>query len=156
MGSAKRPVRQQAAVFPSERNSLRHALIDDFHANLGEAIDVRFPRTKIATFDRVVEQPEHAVAVVLVIFRRVNTTLGSDAVRTPRTILETEAFDAISKFGRESRCRGSRQSTSDHQNIKLSFVVWTDQFGLIPVFSPFRLQRTGRNLGTEGRVHNLT
>ena len=35
LGSAKRPVRQQAAIFPSERNSLGHTLIDDFQAYLG-------------------------------------------------------------------------------------------------------------------------
>ena len=38
--AAERPVRQQAAVLARERHALRRALVDDVHAEFGEAIDV--------------------------------------------------------------------------------------------------------------------
>jgi hypothetical protein len=102
-------------------------LVDDFHAYFSKTIDVRFAGTKIAAFDRVVEQPEHAIPVVLVILGGIDSTLGSDTMRAPWTVLETEAFYIVAKFGKGRRCRSSGQPGADYQNIKLSFVSRTDQ-----------------------------
>ncbi len=67
-----------AAVLARERNALSDALIDDVAANFSESINVRFARAKIAAFDRVVEQAINAVAIVLIIFRGIDSALGRD------------------------------------------------------------------------------
>src|SRR5258708_5487691 len=41
-------VGEQSAVFTRERDALGGTLIDDVDADLRQAIDVRFPRTKVA------------------------------------------------------------------------------------------------------------
>ena len=63
-----------------------------------ETIDVRFSRTKIAAFDRIVKKTENAVAVVVVVLGRVDAALRRDRVRAPRRILEAEALDVVAKL----------------------------------------------------------
>ena len=77
--AAERAVREQAAVLARERHALRDALVDDVHAHLGEAVHVRLARAEVAALDRVVEQAVDAVAVVLVVLRRVDAALRGDA-----------------------------------------------------------------------------
>ena len=77
--AAEGAIGQQAAIFARKRNALRDALIDDVIADFGQAINVGFAGTKIAAFDRVVEKAVNAVAIVLVIFRRIDSALGRDA-----------------------------------------------------------------------------
>ena len=56
--AAERARVQQAAVFPRERNALRHALVDDVDADLRQAIDVGFARAEIAALHRVIKQAD--------------------------------------------------------------------------------------------------
>src|SRR6185369_11664899 len=86
--AAKRAVIQVARILARERNALPHALVDDVEADLGQAVDVRLPGAKVATLDRVVEEPVDAVAVVVIIFGGVNPALRRDAVRAARRILK--------------------------------------------------------------------
>ena len=79
-----------AAVFAGERHALRHALVNDIDAHLGQPIDVGFARAEIAALDGVVEQPVNAVAVVLIILRRVDAALRRDGMGAPRTVLEAK------------------------------------------------------------------
>src|SRR5207342_829297 len=75
---------EQASVLAGERYALGDALVDDLDADLGEPVDVRLARAVVAALDRVVEEAVDAVAVVLVVLRRVDPALGGDAVRTAR------------------------------------------------------------------------
>ncbi len=95
---AHEAVREQAAVFARKWNALRDTLIDDVDRHLREAIHVGFTRAEIAAFDRVVEETIDAIVIVLIIFGRVNSPLRSDTMRSAWGILETEAFDFITKF----------------------------------------------------------
>jgi hypothetical protein len=79
--AAERAVVQQAAVLAGEGHALRHALVDDLHADLGEAVHVGLAGAEVAALDGVVEQPVHAVAVVAVVLRGVDPALRGDAVR---------------------------------------------------------------------------
>jgi len=54
--AAERPVVEQPAVLARERHALRDALIDDVHAQLREAVHVRFARPVVAALHRVVEE----------------------------------------------------------------------------------------------------
>ena len=65
--AAKGAVVQQSAVIPGKGDALGHALVDDVVADLGQAIDIGLPGPKVASFDRIVEQPPDAVTVVGVV-----------------------------------------------------------------------------------------
>ena len=77
--AAKRAICQVAAVFTSKRHTLRDALVDDVVTDLGEPIHVRFARAKVTTFYCIVKETINAVAVVLIIFRCVDSTLCRNA-----------------------------------------------------------------------------
>src|SRR5207248_2663004 len=91
--AAEGAVIQVARVFARERYALRHALIDDVDAQLREAINVGFARPEVAALYRVVKEPVDAVAIVVIVFRRVDAALCRDTVRAPRRILKTETLD---------------------------------------------------------------
>jgi hypothetical protein len=69
--TTERAVVEQAAVL-WRRAPLGDALVDDVHAQLGQAVRVAFAGAVVATLDRVVEQAVDAVAVVAVVLRRVD------------------------------------------------------------------------------------
>ena len=77
--AAERAVVEQAAVLAGERHALRHALVDDVRADLGEAVDVRLAGAEVAALDGVVEEAVDAVAVVLVVLGGVDAALRGDA-----------------------------------------------------------------------------
>ena len=140
--SAKRSVGQQSAVFPRKRHALFDAVIDDQIADFRETINIRLPRAKIAAFDRVVEQTENAVAVVLIILCGIDSALGGDAMRAAWAVLIAEAFHVVSELA-QGGCRGSaRQAASDNDDLKFPAIVRTDQAGVILVRRPFFRKRT--------------
>src|SRR5204862_6109860 len=98
LGTAERAVGEPPAVLTRERNALRHALVDDVDADQREPVHVRLARAEIAALDRVVEQALNAVAVVLVILRRVDPPLCGDRVRSARRILIAVAADVVSEL----------------------------------------------------------
>src|SRR5690606_4902112 len=85
--TAEASVGEEAAILARERNTLRSALVDDVHAHLSEPIHVRLASAEVATFDGVVEEAIDAIAVVLVVLRRVDAALSGDAVGAARAVL---------------------------------------------------------------------
>src|SRR6267378_871573 len=116
--SAERTIGEQPAILARERHALLGALIDDEIANFGQPVNVRFARTEIAAFDRVVKQSENAVAVVLVILGSIDSALRRDGMGTARRILITKTFHAITKFTESGRGRSAGQSRTDHNNLE--------------------------------------
>ena len=80
LGAAERAVGQLTAVLARERHALGDALVDDVHADLGEAIDVGLARTEVAALDGIVEKAINAIAVVLIVLGGVDAALGGDGV----------------------------------------------------------------------------
>ena len=101
---AKRPVRQQTAVFTGERHALRDALIDDIDADLRQPINVVLAGAEIAALNGVVEEAVDAVAIVLVVLGSVDAALRCDGVRAPRAVLKAEALNVVAEFAQ--RCGG--------------------------------------------------
>src|SRR5213079_1527923 len=101
----KGAVCEQPPVLAREGDALGRALVDDAGADLREAIHVGLAGAEVAALDRVVEQPEDRVAVVLVVLGGVDSPLRGDRVRPPRRILETEAGHPVAELG-ERRGRG--------------------------------------------------
>ena len=81
-------------------------------ADFGQPINVRFARTKIAAFDRVVEQSINAVAVVLIIFRGIDSALRRDGMGAARRILITKTFHPIAELAERGRGRTAGQAAS--------------------------------------------
>ena len=92
-----------------------------------QPINVRFARTEIAALDRVVEQTENAVAVVLIIFRGVDSALRGDAVRAARAVLVTETLHVVTLFAQRGRGRAAGQSAADDDDFELPPVRRTNE-----------------------------
>ena len=112
LGAAEGAIRQQTAVLAGEGDAGGDALVDDGVADLGEAVDVCFARAEVAALDRVVEEPEYAVAVVLVVLGGVDAALGGDGVGPSRGILIAEALYPVAEVPQRGRRRGAREGRS--------------------------------------------
>ena len=142
--AAEGAVGQSASILTRKGNALRDALIDNVDADLGKPVDVGFARAKIAAFDSVVEEPVHAVAVVLIILRSIDAALRGDGVGAAGRILKAKAFDVIAEFA-EGRGRGSsRQARADDDEGVLALVGGIDELQIEARLLPCLLNRTGR------------
>ena len=90
--AAERAVVEQAAVLAGERHALRDALVDDVDAHLGEPVHVGLAGAEVAALHRVVEEAVDAVAVVLVVLRRVDAALRGDGVRPAGESWKVKSF----------------------------------------------------------------
>src|SRR5579885_3917174 len=122
LGPAKAAIGEGSAVFAGEGDALSDALIDDIDADLGEAINVGLAGAEVSAFDGVVEQAIDAVAVVLIIFRRVDSALRGDGMRPPRRILEAETLDVVAEFGKRRRGRSSGEAAAHDDDRVFTFV----------------------------------
>ena len=147
--AAERSVVEQPAVLARERHALRHALIDDVDAQLRQPEDVRFARPVVPAFDRVVEQPLDAVAVVLIVLRRVDAALRGDGMRAPRRVMKDEAFDVVAQLAHRRRSRGTRQPGADDDDVVLPLVRRVHQPRFETVTVPFFGERSAGCLRVE-------
>src|SRR6266545_2162916 len=147
--AAERSVVEQTAVLARERHTLRHALVDDVHAQLREAEHVRFAGAVVTTFDGVVEQPLDAVAVVLIVLRRVDPALRGDAVGAPRAVVDAEALDVVAQLAKRRRGRRAGETGPDDDDGVFPPIGRTHQLRLEAVSIPFLRERTAGNLRVE-------
>src|SRR5205085_5331749 len=125
--AAERAIVQQPAVLSSERHALRHALVDNVHAHLRQAIDIGFARPKVSAFHRVVEEPVHAVAVVVIVLRGVDPALRGDGMRAPGRILEAETIYVVAQFSEASGRRTAGEAGTNDDDVVFALVGGTDQ-----------------------------
>src|SRR5208337_5156189 len=130
------------AVFAGERHALRNALVDDVDRDLGKAVDVGLAGSEVSPFDGVVEQPEDAVAVVLIVLGRVDPTLGGDRVCSPRAVLKAEAGDLVAQLRQRGGRGAARQTRSDDDHGILPLVRRVDQLHVKLVTRPLLLDRS--------------
>ena len=113
-----------------------------FDADFGEPINVRFARPEIAAFDRVVEQAINTVAVVLIIFCGVDSTLRGDRMRAARRILIAKTFHPIAKLAQRRRGRTAGQAAADDDDFEFAAVIRTNESRVILMIGPFSGQRS--------------
>jgi hypothetical protein len=154
LGAAEGTVREQSAVFARERHSLLDTLVDDQVTDFGQPIDVCFAGAEIASLDRVVEEAENAVPIVLIVLGGVDAALRGDAMSAARAILVTEAFHVVAELPQRGGGRPTGQPAADDDDLEFPAVVRCDQAGVILVAGPFARQGTGRNFGVEVSGHN--
>ena len=142
--ATERTVRQQPAVIPRERHTLRHALVNNIITYLGQPVHVRLPGAVIATLDRLVKQPEHRVIIIRVILRRVNTPLRRDRMRPPGRILIAERRHVIPQLRQARRGRTARETRAHDDNIQFLLVGGTHHPDMSFMVGPFLGQRSCR------------
>ena len=133
-----------------------HALIDDVHAELCQAVDVRFAASEVPSFDRVVEEAINAVAVVLIILGGIDAALSGDAVCAPGTVLETEALHVVAQLGQRRRSRRTGKARSDDNNVVLPLVRRIHQLHFEPMPVPSIFNRPRRYPGIQFHCYYLT
>jgi hypothetical protein len=127
LGAAERAVGEEPAVLAGERDALGHALVDDVDRHLGQPVDVRLAGAVVAALDRVVEEPVDAVAVVLVVLRRVDAALRRDRVRAPRAVVEDEAAHLVAELGERRRGGRAREARAHDDHLVLALVRRVDE-----------------------------
>ena len=153
--TAERAVVEQSAVVAGERDALRHALVDDPGAHLGQPVHVGLTGAVVAALDRVVEQPERRIVVVAVVLGRVDAALRRDRVRAPRAVLVTEVEHVVAGLTQGRRCGAAGQTGADDDHREFAAVGRVDQLGLELALGPLALDRPGRRLGVAqfGALH---
>ena len=63
---------------------------------------------EIPAFDGIVKEPVDAIAIVGIIFRGVDATLGGNTVGPARTVLKTKTFHPVTQLGQSGGCGGAR------------------------------------------------
>ncbi len=152
LDAAERAGVQQAAVLPGERHALGHALVDDLHRHLGEAVHIGLAGAEVAALDGVVEQPADGVAVVAVVLGGVDAALGGDRVGPPGRVLEAELDHVVALFGEGGTGRAARQAGADHDHGVLAPVRRVDQLGLEPPLVPALFDRPPGGPGVGDRL----
>ena len=153
--SAERTVVEEPAVLSGEGNAEGHAVIDDGNADLGKPMDVCFPRSEVAALDGVVEQTVHGVAVVLVIFGRVDTSLRGNRVGAPWGILVAKGLHLVAEFSEGCGCGCAGETSANDDNLKLAAIGRVDELGFELVILPLLFERPRGYPGIEGDAHCL-
>ena len=112
-------------------------------------MDVGLTRAVVAALDRVVEQPEHAVAIVLVVLGGVDAALGGDRVGPPRAVLVAEGFDVIAQLGQGGSGGAAGQAGAHHDDVESALVGRVDQLQIEAVLVPLLFNRSTGYLGIE-------
>ena len=141
LDTTERPGIQQSTIFARERDPLRHALVDDVRADLGQAVHIGLAGPVITALDRVVEQSLHRVVVVAVVLGGIDATLGRDRVGPTRTVLVAEVQNVVASLAEGCRSRTAGQPGTDHDHRQLATVSRIDQFGLELAGAPLLLDR---------------
>src|ERR1044072_333780 len=102
LSTSKRSIIEKSAVFARKGHTLRDALINYVHAELGQTIDIRFPRTKVAPFHRVIKETIDTVTIVTIILSRVDTSLSGNTVGASRAVVIAEAENVVTQLGERS------------------------------------------------------
>ena len=152
LGSAERPVVQQAPVVAGERDALGSGLVDNVDRDFGQAVDVGLAGPVVAALDGVVEEAVDRVAVVGVVLGCVDSALGGDAVGPSGAVVEGESLDPVAQLAQRGGGRGASQAGADHDDVEPTLVVGVDQLHGELVVLPLVGDGAGGDLGVQGRA----
>ena len=150
--TAERAIRQRSTIFACKWNTLGDALIDDVIADFRQPIDIAFACAKVPALHRVIKKPVNALAIVGIVFCRVDAALRSDGVCTTGRVLEAKAFDVIAQLAERRRCGGSCQAGTDHDQGMLALIGRIDQLHIEAGLGPCLFNRAGRDSCVECHV----
>ena len=84
--------------------------------DLGREVDVRLAGAEVAALDGVVEEPHHAVAVVVVVLGGVDAALRGDAGARRGESWKENALHLVAELA-EARGRGAGQPGADDDDL---------------------------------------
>ncbi len=154
LGAAEGAVGQQAAVFAGKRHALSHALVDDVDRHLGQAVHVGFAGAVVAALDGVVEQTEHGVAVVLVVFSGVDAALRRNGVRAAGRVVVGKGLYVVAQLGQRGGGRSAGQAGAYHNDVVLPLVGGVHKLHVELVLLPLLGERAFGNFGIQ--LHKAT
>ena len=149
LGAAEGAVLQESAVVAREGHAQGHALVDDVHRDLGQAVHVGLAGAEVPALDGVVEQALHAVAVVGVVLGGVDAALGRDAMGAAGAVLPGEGMHVVAELGQGGGGGAAGQAGAHHDDLVLPLVGRVHQLHVELVVVPLLFDGAGRNLGVE-------
>jgi hypothetical protein len=149
--AAKGAIVEHAAVLTRKGHALRHALVDDGVAHLGQAVDIGLARAEVAALDRVVEEAVDAVAVIAIILGGIDAALRGHAVRAARAVLIGSSIRRCSQLTQRRCRRTARQPRTDDDDLESAPVGRVDQLHLELAALPQRLHRAGGHTAIQRR-----
>ncbi len=147
LSAAEGAVIEEAAVLAGEGHALSDALVNDVHADLGEAVDVGFASAEVAALDGVVEEAVNAVAVIVIIFGGVDAALRGDGVSAARAVLVAEALDVVAEFAEAGGGSATGEAGTHDDDVVLALVGGIDELEIELVGVPGLLNRAGGGVG---------
>ena len=108
-------------------------------------MDVALTTAKVATFNRVDKQAIDAVAITLIIFRRVDATLRGNRVSTSCRIMKRKCINLVTEFGKCRCCRRTGKTGTNNDYFELALIVRIDKFCVGFIVVPLVAQRTFGN-----------
>jgi hypothetical protein len=99
-------------------------------------MDVGFAGAKIAALDGVFEKARNAVAVIPVVLRGVDPSLGSDGVCPSRGIVIGKTVNVVPLLAESRGRRRSRQTCADNDDGMLTAIRRIDQLHLVAALIP--------------------
>ena len=124
---AEGAVVEETSVLPGEGHPRCDALVDDGNRHLGEAVDVGLATAVVAALDGVVEEPEDAVAVVLVVLGGIDAALRGDGVRPAWGVVVREGLDPVAQLAERGRGGRTGQARSHHDDGEAALIVGVDE-----------------------------
>src|SRR6185295_14634168 len=104
-----------------------------------EPMDVRFTGAEITAFDRVVEETEDGIAIVLIVLRGVDSPLRRDRMGAARGILEAKTGDLIPQLGERGGGGRAGEPRPDHEDVVLGPIRRRHETALRAELPPFVL-----------------
>src|SRR5262249_30256930 len=116
-------------------------------------VDVRLGGAVVAALDGVVEEPLDAVAVVLVVLRRVDATLGGDAVGPAGGVVEGEHLHPVAQLAQRGGRGRARQTGSHHDHLQAPAGRRGDELPGGAVGGPLVFEKAPRGLCAHVTAH---
>ena len=153
LGTAEGAVVEQPAVLPGEGHALGGGLVDDVDRDLGQAVHVALTCAVVAALHGVVEEAVDAVAVVLVVLRRVDAALGRDRVRPAGGVVVREDLHVVPGLAEAGGHAGAGEARAHDDDVELAAVGGVDQLQVELVVVPLVGDRAGGDLRVERQGH---
>src|SRR5262249_11436427 len=106
-----------------------------------QPVYIGFTGPVVAPLDGIIEKPEGAVPVILIVLGGIDPPLRRDAMRPAWRILKTKCLYLIAHLPHRSRGRSPSQPRSDDDDLDAAFVGRVYQLHVTFVFFPFLIKR---------------
>src|SRR5271166_3566368 len=112
---AKRAVAKISAIFARKGHTLSHCLVYQLNTTFCQSVHIGFPRTEVASLNRVIKHAENRIPVVFVVLAGVHAALCGHGMSAPGGILKAKTSYLISHLS-QRRCQRTPGKARSHNN----------------------------------------